>query len=70
LQGTAELETLRRTNVELIQGKTKLETLMGRLEKDCVELDKSITVLEEKEAELDKVRISQFKEETQSFCFL
>lgn len=54
-QGTAELETLRRTNMELIQGKGKLEGLMGRLEKDCAELDKAIAVLAEKEAELEKV---------------
>ncbi|CAB3382575.1 Hypothetical predicted protein [Cloeon dipterum] len=53
-QGTAELETLRRTNMELIQGKSKLEGLVGRLEKDCSELEKAISVLEEKEAEMDK----------------
>jgi len=60
-QGTAELETLRRTNMELIQGKGKLEGLMGRLEKDCSELDKAIAVLVEKEAELEKVSFYSFK---------
>ncbi|XP_059476042.1 tumor susceptibility gene 101 protein [Neocloeon triangulifer] len=53
-QGTAELETLRRTNLELVQGKSKLEGLVGRLDKDCAELDKAIATLEEKEAELEK----------------
>jgi ESCRT-I complex subunit TSG101 len=53
-QGTAELETLRRTNQELGQGKVRLESLLSRLEREGAELDKSIAVLQEKETELDK----------------
>lgn len=53
-QNQAELETLKRTQDELKQGRTKLNTILSRLEKEQSDLDRSITVLKEKEQELDK----------------
>ncbi|KAJ3660829.1 hypothetical protein Zmor_005260 [Zophobas morio] len=53
-QHQAELETLQRTHDELKQGKVKLNTILSRLEKEQSDLDKNITVLKDKEQELDK----------------
>ncbi|KAJ4436493.1 hypothetical protein ANN_16524 [Periplaneta americana] len=53
-QTQAELETLGRTQQELVQGKNKLDDILARLEKEQVELDKNITILKDKEQELEK----------------
>ncbi|RZC36857.1 tumor susceptibility gene 101 protein [Asbolus verrucosus] len=53
-QNQAELETLKRTQEELKQGKMKLNTILSRLEKEQNDLDKNITLLKDKEQELDK----------------
>lgn len=50
----AELETLRRTEQELTQGKDKLDDILARLEKEQIELDKNISILKDKEQELEK----------------
>ncbi|XP_031827954.1 tumor susceptibility gene 101 isoform X2 [Nomia melanderi] len=50
----AELETLRRTQQELTTGSTHLNDLFDRLKKEKVELEKNITILQDKEAELEK----------------
>ncbi|KAL0820187.1 hypothetical protein ABMA28_006112 [Loxostege sticticalis] len=51
-QSQAELETLRRTQQELREGKTRLEDILARLERERSELDKNVVVLQEKEKEL------------------
>ncbi|KAK4877244.1 hypothetical protein RN001_009750 [Aquatica leii] len=53
-QSQAELETLRRTHEELKQGKAKLDAILSRLEKEENDLNKNITLLQDKEQELDK----------------
>jgi len=50
----AELETLRRTEQELSQGKDKLDDILARLEREQIELDKNISILKDKEQELEK----------------
>lgn len=50
----AELETLRRTEQELTQGKDKLDDILARLEREQIELDKNISILKDKEQELEK----------------
>ncbi|XP_053614707.1 tumor susceptibility gene 101 protein [Plodia interpunctella] len=51
-QSQAELETLRRTEQELQQGKTRLEDILARLQRERADLDKNVTTLQEKEKEL------------------
>ncbi|XP_013193527.1 tumor susceptibility gene 101 protein [Amyelois transitella] len=51
-QSQAELETLRRTEQELQQGKTRLEDILARLQRERAELDQNVTILQEKEKEL------------------
>lgn len=53
-QNEAELDTLKRTQDELKQGKNKLDAILARLEKEQKDLDKNITLLKDKELELDK----------------
>nr|CAI5861604.1 unnamed protein product [Callosobruchus analis] len=53
-QNQAELETLKRTQEELKQGRVKLENIIGRLEKEKSDLDRNITLLKDKEQELQK----------------
>ncbi|XP_022915762.1 tumor susceptibility gene 101 protein [Onthophagus taurus] len=53
-QNQAELDTLKRTQDELKQGSLKLQVVLERLEKEKSDLDKNITVLKDKEQELDK----------------
>ncbi|XP_050316042.1 tumor susceptibility gene 101 protein [Anthonomus grandis grandis] len=53
LQNQAELQTLKRTQDELKQGKTKLDALLIKLEKEQKDLDKNITLLKDKEQELN-----------------
>ncbi|XP_076286690.1 tumor susceptibility gene 101 [Lasioglossum baleicum] len=50
----AELETLRRTQQELTAGSCHLDELFDRLKKEQTELEKNITILQDKEAELEK----------------
>nr|CAD7453846.1 unnamed protein product [Timema tahoe] len=61
-QGQAELDTLNRTQRELTQGKHKLDDILARLEKEQIELDKNITILRDKEEELEKA-ISHLSEQ-------
>lgn len=51
-QSQAELETLRRTQQELREGKIRLEDILNRLQRERTELDKNVTILQEKEKEL------------------
>lgn len=53
MQNQAELQTLKRTQDELKQGKTKLDVMLNRLEKEQKDLDKNVTVLKDKEQELN-----------------
>lgn len=50
----AELETLRRTQQELTSGSAHLCDLFEKLKKEKTELEKNITILQDKEAELEK----------------
>lgn len=52
-QSQAELDTLRRTQQELRDGKTRLEDIMARLQRERAELDKNVALLQEKEKELE-----------------
>ncbi|CAK1553043.1 unnamed protein product [Leptosia nina] len=51
-QSQAELETLRRTQHELREGKTRLEDILARLQRERTDLDKNVAILHEKEKEL------------------
>lgn len=51
-QSQAELETLRRTQQELREGKSRLEDILTRLQRERSELDKNVAILQEKEKEL------------------
>ncbi|XP_063366781.1 tumor susceptibility gene 101 protein [Cydia amplana] len=51
-QSQAELETLRRTQQELQEGKSRLEDILSRLQRERSELDKNVVILQEKEKEL------------------
>ncbi|GLV33975.1 Tumor susceptibility gene 101 [Carabus blaptoides fortunei] len=53
-QNQAELDTLKRTHQELVQGKARLDDILNRLEREQSELDKNVTILQDKEQELDK----------------
>lgn len=53
-QSQAELDTLKRTEDELKQGKAKLDSIIMKLEKEKNDLDKNITMLKDKEQELNK----------------
>lgn len=53
-QNQAELDTLKRTQDELRQGKAKLDSIMSQLEKEQYDLDRNITMLKDKEQDLDK----------------
>lgn len=52
-QSNAELETLRRTQQELREGKGRLEDILSRLQRERTELDKNVALLQEKEKELE-----------------
>lgn len=51
-QSQAELETLRRTQHELREGKARLEDILAKLQRERSELDKNVAVLQEKEKDL------------------
>ncbi|KAH8398877.1 hypothetical protein KR222_009745 [Zaprionus bogoriensis] len=51
-QYQAEIETLNRTKQELVEGSAKIDTIVSRLEREQVELQKNISVLRDKEQEL------------------
>lgn len=53
LQNQAELETLKRTQEELRQGRAKLDVMLTKLEKEKKDLEKNITLLKDKEQELN-----------------
>ncbi|KAL0280194.1 UNVERIFIED_CONTAM: hypothetical protein PYX00_001566 [Menopon gallinae] len=52
-QTQAELETLDRIQQELFQGKNKLDHLMSKLESELNEWEKNLTILRDKEHELE-----------------
>ncbi|KAH1011862.1 tumor susceptibility gene 101 protein [Dendroctonus ponderosae] len=52
-QNQAELQTLKRTQEELKQGKAKLDAMLSRLEKEQNDLQKNVTLLKDKEQELN-----------------
>lgn len=53
-QSQAEIQTLKRTKQELLEGQTKLGEIMKKLERDEIELKKNIELLRDKETELTK----------------
>lgn len=53
-QCQAEIQTLKRTKQELMEGQSKLGEIMRKLERDEVELKKNIQLLHDKDAELTK----------------
>lgn len=53
-QCQAEIQTLKRTKQELMEGQTKLGDIVKKLERDEAELTKNIQVLRDKDAELTK----------------
>lgn len=53
-QCQAEIDTLKRTQQELNEGQSKINDIIGRLERDEQELTKSISVLKDKEQELQR----------------
>lgn len=61
-QSRAELDILQQSASELAQGKNVLDKILERLEKECNEVERNVTVLKEKEVELDKA-ISRLSEE-------
>ncbi|XP_008546334.1 tumor susceptibility gene 101 protein [Microplitis demolitor] len=50
----AELETLRRTQQELMSGSSRLNEIFNKLQKEKQELEKNISILQDKESELEK----------------
>jgi ESCRT-I complex subunit TSG101 len=54
-QYQAEIQTLKRTKQELMEGQTKLGDIMRKLERDKTELKKNIQLLQDKEAEVTKL---------------
>ncbi|XP_072161102.1 tumor susceptibility gene 101 protein isoform X2 [Bemisia tabaci] len=61
-QSQAELEILQQSQTELKQGEAKLNQILAKLEKDKLELDRSMVMIKEKELELEKV-ISRLAEQ-------
>lgn len=53
-QCQAEIQTLNRTKLELQEGRTKINDIMSKLEREENELKKNISVLEDKDRELEK----------------
>ncbi|XP_037722048.1 tumor susceptibility gene 101 protein [Drosophila subpulchrella] len=53
-QYQAEIETLNRTKQELVEGSSKIDAIITRLEREQVDLQKNISVLKDKEQELEK----------------
>ncbi|KAH8364692.1 hypothetical protein KR084_010010 [Drosophila pseudotakahashii] len=53
-QYQAEIETLNRTKQELVEGSSKIDTIISRLEREQVDLQKNISVLKDKEQELER----------------
>lgn len=53
-QCQAEIQTLRRTKMELMEGQTKIDDIIGKLEREENDLRKNISVLKDKEQELEK----------------
>lgn len=53
-QCQAEIQTLKRTQQELNEGQSKINDIVGRLERDEQELSKSISVLKDKDQELER----------------
>lgn len=53
-QCQAEIDTLNRTKQELTEGRTKIDSIINKLEREEVDINKNIAVLKEKEEELQR----------------
>lgn len=53
-QCQAEIETLNRTKQELVEGSSKIEAIIARLQREQTEIKKNILILRDKEQELEK----------------
>ncbi|XP_061395136.1 tumor susceptibility gene 101 protein [Musca vetustissima] len=53
-QYQAEIDTLNRTKQELVEGSAKIDSIIARMEKEQVDLQKNINILRDKEEELEK----------------
>ncbi|XP_037939168.1 tumor susceptibility gene 101 protein-like isoform X2 [Teleopsis dalmanni] len=53
-QYQAEIDTLNRTKQELVEGSTKIDAIIARLQREEVEMQKNINILRDKEQELEK----------------
>ncbi|XP_065360970.1 tumor susceptibility gene 101 protein [Calliphora vicina] len=53
-QYQAEIDTLNRTKQELVEGSTKIDSIIARLRREEVDLQKNIHILRDKEQELEK----------------
>ncbi|XP_037813521.1 tumor susceptibility gene 101 protein [Lucilia sericata] len=53
-QYQAEIDTLNRTKQELVEGSTKIDSIIARLKREEVDLQKNINILRDKEQELEK----------------
>lgn len=53
-QYQAEIETLNRTKQELVEGSAKIDSIVTRLGREQIDLQKSISILRDKEEELKK----------------
>ncbi|XP_030385334.1 tumor susceptibility gene 101 protein [Scaptodrosophila lebanonensis] len=53
-QYQAEIDTLNRTKQELVEGSAKIDAIISRLQREEVELKKNISILHDKEQELQK----------------
>lgn len=55
LQNEAELETLKKTKQDLLQGRQKIQDILGKLQSEKTELERNLKVVEGKSEELDKL---------------
>nr|NP_524120.1 tumor susceptibility gene 101 [Drosophila melanogaster]AAF49406.2 tumor susceptibility gene 101 [Drosophila melanogaster]AAG29564.1 tumor suppressor protein 101 [Drosophila melanogaster] len=53
-QYQAEIETLNRTKQELLEGSAKIDAIIERLEREHIDMQKNISILKDKEQELEK----------------
>ncbi|XP_073842175.1 tumor susceptibility gene 101 [Musca autumnalis] len=53
-QYQAEIDTLNRTKQELVEGSAKIDSIIARMEREQIDLQKNINILRDKEEELEK----------------
>ncbi|XP_075160459.1 tumor susceptibility gene 101 [Haematobia irritans] len=53
-QYQAEIDTLNRTKQELVEGSAKIDSILSRMEREKIDLQKNINILRDKEEELAK----------------